>query len=136
MAEHVVAILQDYKIEDKLFCITTDGASNNDTMATCLQRRLLEIDVDWDPQTQHINCLNHVINLAVQAFLRELKVVQPDGGDDDDNLDPDSPLKEPEGSFARVMEKIRGVAKVLHIVTLKDFPYFYLDAFVCDIRLI
>ena len=128
MVEHFVAILQDYKIVGKLFCITTDGASNNDTLASSLQRCLAEIDIIWDPQTQHINCLNHVINLAVQAFLHGLKVVQPQTGAEEDNPDSETYLKEPPGSFSRVMEKIRGIAKVPDVSHTNPTSNFHLRA--------
>jgi hypothetical protein len=132
MAEHVVAILTDYKLQDKLFCITTDGARNNDTMAKSLERRLAELNIVWDPETQHINCLDHVINLAVQAFLRELKVVQPETeGEEEEDLDPDSDLKEPPGTFSAVMEKIRAIAKVPPRVTPKPYPEFPSECTLC-----
>jgi hypothetical protein len=125
----VVAVLKDYKLLEKLFCITTDGASNNDTMASSIQRRLGELGIIWDASTNHINCLNHVINLAVQAFLHGLKVVQPDTGTEDEDPESETFLKEPRGSFSRVMEKIRGVAKVSHMSHTNSALNFHLRRF-------
>ena len=33
-------------------------------------------EMDWDGEENHIACLAHVINLAVQAFLKNIKVTQ------------------------------------------------------------
>jgi hypothetical protein len=123
MAQEVYAILKEYDIGKKLFCITTDAASNNDTLARALSQILLKEErFYWDPQTKHINCLNHAINLAVQAFLKDLTLVQENPGDDEstsDDDDDDDDEADPEGSaiglaesFSGVMEKIRGIAKV------------------------
>ena len=76
LASVIFDTLDDYNIAEKLHCITTDNASNNtkamETLSTMLRRRK---GINWSHKTQHIACLNHVINLAVQAFLRKCKVI-------------------------------------------------------------
>ena len=77
LAEYIYKVLFQYEIYQKLFCITTDNASNNDT--TCEELSDLLYDshqIDWDPKKHHIACLAHVINLAVQSFLKNIKVAQ------------------------------------------------------------
>lgn len=44
IAQHLLKTLQAYKIESKIFCITTDNASNNKTMAEELHKFLKDFD--------------------------------------------------------------------------------------------
>src|SRR5271154_6135458 len=72
--DEVFKILEVYGITDKLFCITTDNAGNNGTMMKRISQRLKdEKGLFWDPKKHHIACLNHVVNLAVQDFLKGIK---------------------------------------------------------------
>ncbi|CAD6963185.1 unnamed protein product, partial [Tilletia controversa] len=56
--------------------ITSDTASANTRMATCLQQRLEEeqLDVDFDPSRDHIRCFAHHLSLVVQALYSALGV--------------------------------------------------------------
>ena len=76
LASVIFDTLDDYNIAEKLHCITTDNASNNtkamETLSNMLRRRK---GIKWSHTTHHIACLNHVINLVVQAFLRKCKVI-------------------------------------------------------------
>ena len=114
LAEHVFEVLEEYEICEKLFGITTDGAGNNGTMCKALSKRLKDDkNIKWDPKQHHIACMNHVINLAVQSFLKSIKGIQ--SNEDEEELDykelPDEePL--PEG-FSRAMWKIRSITKAI-----------------------
>ena len=86
MARHVYDTLDEFDLKHKLFCITTDSASNNHTMATGLSTLLLEKDdIYSDPQTCHIPCLAHTINTVVQKFLKNLALDEDSDVDDNDN---------------------------------------------------
>jgi hypothetical protein len=74
MAQLVVQTLEFYSLVKKLFCVTTDNASNNDTMVEELSDALWEKGIHWDSTTHHIRCLAHIINLVVQALLKSLNV--------------------------------------------------------------
>src|SRR5579859_8154118 len=77
LAAHVYGILYEFNIHTKLFCITTDSASNNGKMMKELSKLLRKRDgIKWNGLAHHIRCLAHVINLAVKAFLRNLKVAK------------------------------------------------------------
>jgi hypothetical protein len=67
LTEHVLSILFTYGIQAKLYCITTDNASNNGTMMKALARLLEAHGIIWDPVHNHIACLAHVLNLARPA---------------------------------------------------------------------
>jgi len=128
LANALFEILCEYEIWYKLFCCTTDAASNNKTMMKALSEKLWEEkQIDWDPQKMHIFCLDHIINLAVQAFLKELKVVkqqtsedveendEDSGGESDGESDDDTDMRE--DAFGGTMAKICGLSKVT-----PDFP--------------
>ena len=75
LAAHVYDILHEFDIHAKLFCMTSDSASNNGTMTEELSKFLRKCDlIKWNGPTHHVRCLIHVVNLAVKAFLTILKV--------------------------------------------------------------
>jgi len=77
LSEHIHEVLFKYDICEKLFCITTDNASNNDTTCEELSDRLYEShSINWNWEENHIGCLAHVLNLSVQAFLKNIKVTE------------------------------------------------------------
>ena len=130
LGDHVYEVLKEYGIRRKLFCITTDNATNNATMMKQISSLLRnDLNVQWDPEKHHITCINHIINLAVQDFLKSLKVLGPaseptlEGEEDDssdldgnDSVDENDEMSDEEdicgGSFEGVLKKIRALAKV------------------------
>src|SRR5579862_8663868 len=119
MAEILFRVLEVFEITSKLFCITTDAATNNETLIKSLSEILLEEKgIYWDWEKMHINCLDHVINVAVQAFLRSIKVVTSTDTDDEEGGDVDI-VDGPDGSFASTMSKLRALAKVHPFVSCK-----------------
>jgi hypothetical protein len=121
LANEVYDILEEYELFEKLFCITMDNASNNEKMMKCLSRRLKdEQNIDWDPSEHHVACLNHVINLAVDDFMKAIKGYteeteehSSDNDDDDDDTDDNSiPIEmRVEGVMSTVF-KIKTIGKV------------------------
>jgi hypothetical protein len=110
MAEKLFGVLENFDITSKLFCITTDAASNNTTLVKSLSEILLdEKGIEWDCEKMHINCLDHVINVAVQAFLRSIKVVSSTDDEEDGDVDG---VDVTDGSFVSTLSKIRRLAKV------------------------
>jgi hypothetical protein len=103
LAEELLSLLDKFGIVDKLMCITTDHASNNKTMMERLQTRLEFRGLDWNAGEMHISCLNHVINLAVQDFLKSIKVINEEG-EAVDGVE--------ENSFVATLAKVRSLAKV------------------------
>ena len=123
LADEVYNILEKYELFEKLFCITMDNASNNEKMMRYLSRRLKnEQGIDWDPYEHHVACLNHVINLAVDDFMKAIKGytqeteeclrVMNDDDDDDDESDDSIPVEmRIEGVMSTVF-KLRIIGKV------------------------
>ena len=53
--------------------ITTDNASNNNTFCQILESKCINENINFDKKNHHIRCIAHVLNLAVQTFLKSLK---------------------------------------------------------------
>ena len=82
-------------------------------MCVVLSRLLENIGIEWDLKKHQISCMNHVINLAVQEFIKSVKVMI----DDKDDNEIERELQEGEDNtmaagFARAMYKIRTITKV------------------------
>lgn len=61
-------ILKQHKIEDRVFAITTDNASNNQTMVDALQESMSK-----DVTLIRVPCLAHVIQLSLNELLGYIK---------------------------------------------------------------
>jgi hypothetical protein len=76
MATVVHNVLERFKITNRLFCITTDNASNNGVMRRELEGILgaLEAESSWNSDATKIPCMAHVLQLIVKAILNAFKV--------------------------------------------------------------
>lgn len=54
--------------------ITTDNTSNNDTLIKMVQDTCKNRNIEFTASNNHVRCLAHVINLATQDALSNLKV--------------------------------------------------------------
>jgi hypothetical protein len=129
LAREVFNVLEEYEISEKLFCITTDNASNNTTLVRHLSILLKDAKgIKWDPRKHHISCFNHVINLAVQDFLKSIKAIPTENDIDEDNegLDLNDDDEElPSEGFMRAMFKIRTITKVHNsLICTRDLDSF------------
>jgi hypothetical protein len=126
LAQYVEDTIEKFDIAKKLFCITTDAASNNKTLIVSLANALQEkYNVHIDLEDRRVPCLAHIINLAVSAFLQNLKVIEDEMSKDDGKQDEDTLRKRLDDSsikdFALTMMKIREIAKVpFHNTKRKD----------------
>jgi len=116
LARELFQILEYYDISTKLFCITSDSAGNCGTLCKELSKILRdEKGIRWNHEERYIRCMNHVINLAVQDFLKSIKGTAPEQGDEnatdyEDGANEDD--IQPSG-FASAMWKLRKLTKVL-----------------------
>jgi hypothetical protein len=68
--------IQDWKIEDKLFAITLDNASNNNAMVKLLRHNLLEKRMLYGKgKLLHHRCAAHVLNLICKAGFQVINPV-------------------------------------------------------------
>jgi hypothetical protein len=75
LSKYVLDVLVEFKLCEKLFCITSDNAGNMRKLMRFLSRRLRRLGVKWNYKENYINCMNHVLNLAVQVFLKKIKAL-------------------------------------------------------------
>ncbi|KAJ6649066.1 putative AC transposase, partial [Pseudolycoriella hygida] len=67
----------------KVLALTMDNVSSNDTLMEFLQKRGVEIGVEFSVQEHRVRCILHILNLIVQDILECLKISL---NDDEDNL--------------------------------------------------
>ena len=84
LREVFVAKCDQFGLFPNLLGVTTDNASNIDKLLDLFAGDCQCRDITFNKQEQHVRCFAHVVNLAVQTFLRELKA-----GTSGDNGSPD-----------------------------------------------
>ena len=67
MARILKGVIERLDIQDNIFAITTDNASNNNSIICALNLSQM------DPLQNRIRCFAHIINLYVQGFMESLK---------------------------------------------------------------
>jgi hypothetical protein len=125
MARIVHNTCQEHNISDRLYCITSDNASSNNSMRKNLEPLMLELDesLSWSADSTKIPCMAHVIQLVVKSILKGFSVnPMPDptllessesasesdsneDADDIDELNDDSGTEESR-SVAQVIDKV------------------------------
>ncbi|CAG8737180.1 27045_t:CDS:1 [Racocetra persica] len=61
------------EILSKLFAITSDNATNNDTLMKYLEDIYRSKNILFDANKFHCHCIAHILNLVVQDILKHLK---------------------------------------------------------------
>jgi hypothetical protein len=74
LTKTIINILQDYKLTRRLMTIIANNASNNTTLRKHLFEKLTKMNVNWDSEINIINCMTHVLQFFVIAFLIALRV--------------------------------------------------------------
>lgn len=57
----------------QIFAITCDNASNNDTFMKHLESDCQNKSIFFDAMNNHCRCIAHIMNLAVQDILKQIK---------------------------------------------------------------
>ncbi|KAK4258897.1 hypothetical protein QN277_005293 [Acacia crassicarpa] len=73
MSKKVYDCLKEWGIDDKIFSITLDNASTNDTLQDLLKDRLLmqnNFSLVYNGEFFHVRCCVHILNLIVQEDLK------------------------------------------------------------------
>lgn len=80
MTEFVMETLDELKLTTKMLTLTSDSASNNDSLANLLEKELKKCvqegtisNKKFDGNASHIHCLAHIINLICKEVLKSLK---------------------------------------------------------------
>jgi hypothetical protein len=72
LSETVIRLLQQHKIMKRVLSVTTDNASNNNTMVAGIQEVGQSLGLSED-QLFRIPCIVHVIQLCLRELLGEMK---------------------------------------------------------------
>lgn len=72
LSETVIRILREHGIADRVLSITTDNASNNNTMIQGIQD-IVKSQALCDSSIFRIPCIAHVIQLSLKELLRKIK---------------------------------------------------------------
>jgi hypothetical protein len=73
IAKTIYDVLKNWELREKFLAITTDNASNNETMVSHLEKLFNEDGFHWDSRLYHFRCMAHIIHLAVEESLKELE---------------------------------------------------------------
>lgn len=126
---YLAKVLSDVIIElgipKRFMCLTTDSASNNNTMAAALPECL---SVPWDASQLHLPCFAHVINLVSQSFIGALKASAENDHIDNEFHEQNafsSLQKYPVGSFRRTLEKVFPIFSLRRIRIYYDLYFYY-----------
>ena len=71
-------VIIQHHLKGRIVLITTDNASNNTTMmqeVEVMLESIAESDNFISGKVQHIPCLAHVLQLALRALLRRIRIV-------------------------------------------------------------
>ncbi|KAF5345748.1 hypothetical protein D9758_011876 [Tetrapyrgos nigripes] len=83
LAEVFAGILMEFGIEDKIFSITADNASSNDTMISALETLL----PDFPGEPNRTRCFNHIINLVGKSLTKLFDVTSSKKVEDMDDVE-------------------------------------------------
>ncbi|CAJ0910650.1 5676_t:CDS:2, partial [Entrophospora sp. SA101] len=87
LREAFVASCRDLGIFAKLLAVTTDNAMNNNTFVSSLADICYNEGINFDIDNNHVRCLAHFMNIAVQHALKSLKATAANNEDEVLNID-------------------------------------------------
>ncbi|GKD72591.1 zinc finger BED domain-containing protein RICESLEEPER 2-like protein [Tanacetum coccineum] len=73
LADSVITFLRQWGIENKVFTITLDNATNNNGLVDCLKDQLGYDALVCNGEFIHVRCCAHVLNLIVQSGLKVIE---------------------------------------------------------------
>lgn len=73
LSEVLLKLLQHHQITERILSITTDNASNNNTLMTHLLDSIRLSELGDQATIVHVLCIAHVIQLSLKQLLGELK---------------------------------------------------------------
>jgi hypothetical protein len=102
LATVVNHVLQRLNLTHRLLAVTSDNASNNNTMAKTLASWLSSRQLSWNPSAMRIRCLAHILQLSAKALLSDLSIVKDSLAtstelQDDDNMTDDGSVASDDG---------------------------------------
>jgi hypothetical protein len=135
LATAFAAVLEEFKLTEKILAVTCDNASNNDVMI----KELAEFVPGFEGEVGHTRCFLHVVNLVAKSLIHQFDVhssqmevdEQPEVTDEadtegtpsddaaeDDESEEDTTADDNDG-FVDEVEKLGESEKELHIHTIR-----------------
>jgi len=71
--EILISVLQEFEIARKIDYCIEDNHDSNDRLCHAISLFLQEKKIKWNPAHYQIHCNDHILNLAVQVFLFDVK---------------------------------------------------------------
>ncbi|KAJ5253812.1 uncharacterized protein N7525_007394 [Penicillium rubens] len=109
----LLKIFQQHQIVDRVLAVTTDNASNNNTLITSIQESIQALELDEQITIIRIPCIAHVIQLSLNKLLSRIKanpknqVVEREWSESRSQALRSSQRNK---EIANTLEKIRGLA--------------------------
>jgi hypothetical protein len=75
LSDVVLKLLQQHKIADRVLAVTTDNASNNNTMMSSIQESLQSLELNNGSTIVRVPCIAHVIQLSLNDLLGKMKAI-------------------------------------------------------------
>ncbi|KAJ6038847.1 hypothetical protein N7460_007564 [Penicillium canescens] len=69
----LLQLLQKYALADRVLTITTDNASNNNTLVASIQESVQSLDLGDNTAIIRVPCMAHVIQLSLKQLLGQMK---------------------------------------------------------------
>lgn len=109
MAVVVNKILERYNLTDRVYAITCDNASNNNTMIGSLEETLAlgTRATPWSGNTLQVHCLAHVIQLSFKKLLDTVQASATNERIENEWDDSELESLQQSCSFARTLSKVR-----------------------------
>jgi hypothetical protein len=109
-------LLQQHEITDRVLAITTDNASNNNTLVNSINEAIQSLELNDSSTIIRVPCIAHVIQLSLKDLLSQMKA------------NPRNETAEVEWSEAhiqslRVTQQKREIVSTLN----KVYPSFYVS---------
>lgn len=72
IAEAFWNVVKDYNLCEKILSVTTDNASNMDTMFEELEKLALQCGITFDSKNYRVRCFAHIMNLSCKAMIQSV----------------------------------------------------------------
>lgn len=108
-------VIKEYNLQSKILSVTTDNASNMDTMFEELEKLFLDDGIIFDSKNFRMKCFAHIMNLCCQAIIRSVG----DGTAEEYPSDEESDVEE-EHTEAKVLPVVAKMRK--GVVAIRNSP--------------
>lgn len=112
LAESFWNVLVDYGITEKLFSLTTDNASNMDTMLDELENIAETNGIHFDAANFRVRCFAHILNLCCKDIICTIGDSDNDASDDDENDEESGMEMRPSNELPVIAKLRKGVVAI------------------------